>query len=161
MIITHTHDNVDNKDVTAWNNRAFAWYQLDKYMNCINDCNFALNKFSKKLHKFSRGLLVGNRGLAEYKLKLYHKSVTDLNLCLRHSPQSRLARETLGKMHEEFTSAIYYGCTRINIDKERDEVIDIPFVIAEIISNYGVGIDFNIIPECHQSTIVYQSVPKH
>eukprot|EP01083_Nonionella_stella_P299365 1016441_1 len=69
------------KNRTAWNNRAFAWYQLGKHEHCIKDCTFALNVFGpSKTSQFTRGLLCGNRGLAEYKLKLYHKAVIDLNL---------------------------------------------------------------------------------
>ena len=141
------------KDITAWNNRAFAWYQLAKYKKCILDCNFAL-KYLKHKKLFTKGLLIGNRGLAETKLSLYNKAINDLNICLKYSPQSRLAREALHQIWKQFTNAIYDGCKRVNINNYNS--IDIPFVIAKIIADYGVGIDFDIIPQCHQSTIVYQ-----
>ena len=139
---------------TAWNNRAFAWYQMGRYKECIADCNYALHGLLKgKKRSFTKGLLYGNRGLAERKLGLYHRAVNDLNFCLRRCPQSRLAREALHAIWKDFTDAIYYGVSRIEIDSY--EIIDIPFVIAKIVADYGVGIDFEIIPECHQSTIVY------
>ena len=141
------------EDISAWNNRAFAWYQLGRHKECIADCNYALYELNAK-EDFSRGLLVGNRGLAEHKLGLYHRAVNDLNFCLKRCPQSRLAREALHAIWKEFTDAIYYGVSRIEIDDK--DVIDIPFVIAKIIADYGVGIDFEIIPQCHESTIVYE-----
>lgn len=145
---------IRSKDVTAWNNRAFAWYQMGRYKECIADCNYALHGLLKgKKRSFTKGLLYGNRGLAERKLGLYHRAVNDLNFCLKRCPQSRLAREALHAIWKDFTDAIYYGVSRIEIDSY--EVIDIPFVIAKIVADYGVGIDFEIIPECHQSTIVY------
>eukprot|EP01083_Nonionella_stella_P168823 571116_1 len=144
-------------DITAWNNRAFAWYQLQQYHNCIIDCNFALQCLPQaKQSLFTRGLVIGNRGLSEYKLKQYHKAINDLNVCLKHSPQSRLAREALRAIWKEFTNAIYQGCTQIDSGNANTS-IDIPFAIAKIIADYGVGIDFDIIPQCHDSTIVYQS----
>ena len=142
-----------SEDISAWNNRAFAWYQLGRHKECIADCNYALYELNAE-EDFSRGLLVGNRGLAEHKLGLYHRAVNDLNFCLKRCPQSRLAREALHAIWKEFTDAIYYGVSRIEIDDK--DVIDIPFVIAKIIADYGVGIDFEIIPQCHESTIVYE-----
>jgi len=141
-------------DITAWNNRAFAWYQLGKYEHAIADCNRMLHRSPHTLKKFTKGLLYGNRGLAECKLELYHRAINDLNQCLSLSPQSRLAREALHCIWKVFTDAIYFCCKKIAINDRCH--VQVPFVIAKIISDYAVGIDFEILPQCHQSTIVYQ-----
>ena len=57
---------------------------------------------------------------------------------------------------KEFTDAIYYKVSQIAIDGKY--VIDIPFVMAKFTADYGVGIDFGIIPLCLESTIAYEKV---
>ena len=51
-----------------------------------------------------------------------------------------MALHALGR---QFTDAIYCGVSQIAIDGK--DVIDIPLVMAKITTDYGVGIDFEII----------------
>eukprot|EP01084_Bolivina_argentea_P275405 469674_1 len=139
---------INPKSIEAWNNRAFSNYELGRFTDCINDCNFALNTLNPDT--FDKGLLIGNKGLAEYKLNYYNDAINDLNECINLCPQSRIAREGLNKIWDEIVESIHNSVKVL---------IHIPFGISVLIADYVVGIDFNILETCNRdSNIVYHDI---
>ncbi|ETO22712.1 TPR repeat-containing protein [Reticulomyxa filosa] len=137
-------------------NRAFAFFQLQKYQECVQDCNIGLHLWKNTQHAnpdqrenlLIKGLLYGNRGIAEKKLNEYQKAIVDLNKCIEIVPQSRVAREMLREIWDEVVDVLYNQCKHITH-------LVLPKEICAIIAFHTVGIDFELNEQCHPSTMVF------
>jgi len=142
---------------TTWSNRAFAWFQLGQYENCMADCNFVLRRMEEQGYEqqhilFNMGLVMGNRGMAQYRLGHYVPAVMDLKIGCQWAPRAPAPRIALRKILSEFIEAIRSGMSEHQTFGGQQ--LDVPLVIAREIIDFWMNVGFEETVARSKSSIV-------